>query len=35
MSNTRVIFCLFFNYRKIVAKRYTEYTGLEVTVATS
>ena len=35
MSNLRVIFCLFFNYWKVVAKRGTELTGLQVTIATS
>ena len=35
MSNLRVIFCLFFNYWKVVAERGTELSGLKVTIATS
>ena len=35
MSNLRVIFCLFFNYWKVLAKRGTELSGLQVTIATS
>ena len=35
MSNLRVIICLFFNYWKVVAKRGTELSGLQVTIATS
>ena len=35
MSNLRVIFSLFFNYWKVVAKRGTELSGLQVTIATS
>ena len=35
MSNLKVIFCLFFNYGKVVAKRGTELSGLPVTIATS
>ena len=35
MSKLRVIFCLFFNYWKVVDKRGTEVSGLQVTIATS
>ena len=35
MNNLRAIFCLFFNYWKVVAKRGTELSGLQVLVATS
>ena len=35
MSNLRVIFSFFFNYWKVVAKRGTELSGLQVTIATS
>ena len=35
MNNLKVIFCLFFNYWKVVAKMGTELRGLQVFVATS
>ena len=35
MNNLRKFFCLFFNYWKVVAKRGTELSGLQVFVATS
>ena len=35
MSNLRVIFCLLFNYWKVVAKRGTELSSLQVTITTS
>ena len=34
MSNARVIFCLFFNYWKVCAKKGTELSGLQVTIET-
>ena len=35
MNNIRVIFCLFLNYGKVVAKRGYELSGLQFFIATS